>query len=237
MSIVLNGTTGITLPDASAGYLFGGITYLTAGTDAIYTTPTGARALYVEAVGGGGGGGGVDGDGANGAGGGGGGGAGYCAKLITSPSASYTYTIGAGGAGGAAGAYNGTGGGDTTFTDGALTLSANGGLAGAGMAAAASNTYYQGALGGGASGGDINVVGGTGGGRIRGDFALYVGGTGGDSMFGSGPVGGQASNTANNGVAAANYGAGGSGAAVEDSTADRAGGAGYQGVIRITVYY
>ena len=239
MSIVLNGTTGITTPAATIanGFYLKGITYLTTGTAATYTTPSGVRALYVEVVGGGGGGGGVDGNGTDGASGAGGSGAGYCAKLITSPSATYTYTIGAGGSGGAAGSNPGTVGGSSTFSDGVVTLTANGGNEGAGQIAAASNTYYQGSPGAGASGGDINISGGNGGGRGRGDFAQYVGGSGGSSVLGKGAFGLNSANTATNGSAATEYGGGGAGASVEDSTADRAGGDGYQGVIRITEYY
>ena len=58
--------------------------------------------------GGGGGGGGAS--SANPNGGGGGGGGGYCEKWISSPSATYSYAIGAGGAGGAGGANGAVGG-------------------------------------------------------------------------------------------------------------------------------
>ena len=59
--------------NSTNAYTLKNITYLTSGTAATYTTPTGVRALYVECVGGGGGGGGVDGQGAGtGAGAGGG---------------------------------------------------------------------------------------------------------------------------------------------------------------------
>ncbi len=63
----------------------------------IYTTPAGVKALYVELIGGGGGGGGAKGNGAGtAAAASGGGGGGYCAKLITSPAATYAYAVGAG---------------------------------------------------------------------------------------------------------------------------------------------
>ena len=68
MTVVISGTDGVDTPaveiNGNTTYLLGAITYLTSGTAATYTTPTNARALYVECVGGGGGGGGVDGQGA-----------------------------------------------------------------------------------------------------------------------------------------------------------------------------
>ena len=74
--------------------------------------------------------------------------------------------------------------------------------------------------------------------RYRGDIhATIVGGFGGGSKLGNGPQGPAAANESLNGVSATNYGAGGSGAATDDSGNDRDGGDGYQGVIRITVYY
>ena len=233
MSIDLNGTTGITLPDASAGYLFGGITYLTTGTAATYTTPTGARALYVEVVGGGGGGGGVDGNGTEAAASGGGAGGGCAEKFIVSPDATYTYTVGAGGAGGVADT-DGAAGGDSSFG----SLTGGGGPGGVDITPSATDGFYVNNSGGSATGGDLNISGQPGGIRCRGDiWGAIVGGFGGGSKLGNGPQGNQASNNSLDGVSATNYGAGGSGAASDDSTANVNGGAGYQGVIRITVYY
>jgi hypothetical protein len=238
-----DGTSGQVLRTDGSGVLSWGntipnIIYLTTGTGATYTTPTGVRALYVECVGGGGGGGGVDGAGAGtGAGAGGGGGGGYCAKLITSPSATYTYTIGAGGTGGASGANDGTAGGDTTFTDGTITLTADGGALGSGNTAASTNSYYPPSGANFPSGGDINIGGGLGGPRSRGNFASYAGGNGGSSYFGAGSRTTSVANSALAGGNASEYGGGGSGAAVEDVTTNDAGGDGYQGLIRITEYY
>lgn len=226
-------------PVAASGtdaYLLKNITYLPPGTSLTYTTPANVRAIYVECVGGGGGGGGVDGQGAGtGAGAAGGGGGGYVAKLITSPSASYTYTTGAGGTGGAAGANNGTTGGNTTFTDGTLTLTADGGIGGTGHTAAASNAYYNQVAGGDGSGGDVVIGGQNGGARSRGNFTQYYGGYGGGSIFGQGNGGYGGSNSA--GSAGIRYGGGGGGAAADGISSNYAGGAGFQGVIRITEYY
>jgi hypothetical protein len=217
-------------------YHLKGITYLTSGTSATYTTPSNVRAIYVECIGGGGGGGGVDGQGAGtGAGAGGGGGGGYVAKLITSPSASYTYTVGAGGTGGASGANNGANGSATTFTDGTITLTADGGNAGGGHTASASNAYYNQVAGGDGSGGDIVVGGQKGGARSRGNFVQYYGGYGGGSFFGQGGGGNGGTNAT--GTAGTRYGCGGGGGGVDSTTTNYAGGDGYQGVIRITEYY
>ena len=217
-------------------YRLKGITYLTSGTAATYTTPANVRAIYVECVGGGAGGGGVDGQGAGtGAGAGGGSGAGCVAKLITSPSATYTYTIGAGGAGGASGVNNGVDGGNTTFTDGTITLTGSGGNGGLGLQASATNANYQGAAGGDGSGGDIVIGGQRGGARTRGNFAQYFGGFGGGSIFGQGNGGAGGTNAA--GEAAVRYGCGGGGGGTDGTTSNYAGGAGFQGVIRITEYY
>jgi len=217
-------------------YHLKGITYLTSGTAATYTTPANVRAIYVECIGGGAGGGGVDGQGAGtGAGAGGGGGGGYVAKLITSPSASYTYTVGAGGTGGAAGANNGASGNATTFTDGTITLTADGGTAGGGHTASASNAHYNQVAGGDGSGGDIVIGGQRGGARTRGNFAQYYGGYGGGSFFGQGGGGAGGSNAA--GSAGTRYGCGGGGGGVDGTTSNYAGADGFQGVIRITEYY
>ena len=240
MATTISGTDGVDTPaveiNGNAVFLLGAITYITSGTAATYTTPTSARALYVECVGGGGGGGGFDGGGAGtGGGGAGGGGAGYVAKFITSPSASYTYTVGAGGTGGAAGANDGATGGSTTFAGGAITLTADGGLAGGGLVGTNGNAYYNQIEGGDGSGGDIVIGGQKGGARSRGTFGQYYGGYGGGSLFGQGGGGDGGNNAA--GSAGTRYGCGGGGGAGDTTTTNYAGGNGFQGLIRITVYY
>jgi len=224
---------------AGGGYLLKGITYLTTGTSATYTTPTGVRALYVECAGGGGGSGGVDGQGSDtggvsvpGAGGG------YCAKLITSPSATYTYTIGAGGAGGASGENDGTSGGTTTFTDGTLTLTATGGTFGDGDTAGAGGSRLLGNAGGQGSGGDINIEGQSPGvSTITAGDIVSMNPSGFCPIFGCGIVGRTAISTGSAGPNGVNYGDGGGSAYVENISTNFAGGDGYQGVIRITEYY
>jgi hypothetical protein len=69
--------------------------YLTSGTSATYTTPANCRAIRVRMVGGGGG-------GAYFSGGGGGAGE-YVELFISSPAATYAYTVGAGGTAGSGG--------------------------------------------------------------------------------------------------------------------------------------
>ncbi len=173
-----------------------------------YTTPTGPGPLYIRVRCWGGGAGGGNGGGAGGTGGGGGA---YCESIITSPSATYTYAVGAGGAA----ASNGNA---TTFSAG--TMSAGGGSLGGGQA---------GGQGGTASGGNVaNIAGGSGAnpGYVG---SPYFGGCGG------GPGGGRGgNNTGADGVAGvANSGGGGGGAASTGTN----GGAGGSGYIVVEEYY
>jgi len=236
-SQVTNFTNGIQVNSINA-YALKGISYETgSGT---YTTPSKVRAIYVECVGGGGGGGGVDGQGANTAAAArsGGGGA-YCAKLITSPVATYTFAVGAGGAAGSAGDNDGTDGGDTTFTGTGTSLSAAGGGKGIGHTGTGGNSQSTpGGSGGTATGGDINLAGNRGGARavLQGassSFVAAVSQAGDCPMFG----GGRAQSLENAGVAGLNFGCAGSGAATYNVTTNFAGGAGAAGTIRITEYY
>lgn len=91
----------------TAGYLLQNIEIIQGAASDTYATPSWARALLIFAVGGGGAGGGAAATGAGEVSGGGGGGAGaVVAKWITSPDATYPYTIGAGGTGVIGGAGN-----------------------------------------------------------------------------------------------------------------------------------
>jgi len=232
-SQVTNFTNGIQVNSINA-YALKTISYLSgSGT---YTTPSKVRAIYVECVGGGGGGGGVDGQGASTAAvsRSGGGGA-YCAKLITSPAATYTYAVGAGGAAGASGDNDGTVGGTTTFTGTATSLSAVGGNQGLGHTGTAGNSgSLPGGTAGTATGGDINLAGSRGGARaIIGGIIAAVSQQGDCPMFG----GGRSQSAENAGVAGLNFGCAGSGAATSGVTTNFAGGAGSAGTIRITEYY
>ncbi len=205
----------------------------TSGTGATYTTPSGCKWIRIRMVGGGGGGAGSLATAAGQAASGGGGGAGgYVEHIITSPAASYTYTVGAAGAAGAASGSGGNGG-DTTFS----TLTAGGGNGSAVPGGVTTFTSLSsfGGQGGTASGGNVvNIVGSSG-------FDAYVfpgansavGGKGGASIMGSSQV--SAGDAAGN--AAQNYGSGGGGAGSANGAAARAGTAGSAGYILVEEYY
>jgi hypothetical protein len=175
-----------------------------------YTTPAGCQAIVVKCWGGGGSGGGGNGSNARGTGGGGGG---FCQKTIASPSATYSYAVGAGGAAAAQGA-NGTAGGNTTFG----SLTANGGNGGS----AASGGAIGGSGGGSASGGDLNITGAS---SFTLNNAAYPGWGGSSPQGGSG---GQ-SNIAENGLAP------GGGGASANYTGNS--GAGAAGAILVMEFY
>lgn len=222
-------------PDQAA-YTLRSIQTYTSGSGT-YTVPSGVRALYVECVGGGGGAGGVDGQGAGtAAASGGGGGAGYCAKLITSLEASYSYAVGAGGAGGTAGANNGSAGDASTFSGGTVSMSAGGGGGGAGVTAASHAGGSPGDAGT-SSGGDLNLTGGVGPySRVYSAnyTSLSLGGAG------AGPLGGQMKiyTAANTGATGNSYGGGGGPVIVDQTVTDNyAGGAGAGGIVRIWEYF
>ena len=214
-----NGTTWSS--SASGGRLLRAPQLLTSGTS--YTTPADCTSIYVEAVGAGGGGGGGSGSGTASQGAGGGGGGGTASKLFTvTPSTAYTYAIGAAGSAGASGASGGAGG-NTTFTVGATTATGGGGGGGLWISAGGS-----GGAGGTASSGDLNIV-GQGGGAAAAFNTFSTGGIGGGSYLGGGAFG-KTGGAA--GVTATGYGGGGSGGTVSGN----AGGAGFQGVIRVWEY-
>lgn len=233
------------LVDAANGYSVNGTngymkrseTYLTSGTAATYTTPSKVRALKVTCVGGGGGSGGVDGTAGSTFGGSAGGNGGDTViKWITSPAASYTYTVGAGGtAGVGATPTAGGNGGTTTFTDGSLTLTAYGGAGGqAATASTASNTIEPLGSIGTPSGGDLNIPGGTAG-TVRWVGGVgYTASPGGDSMFSRGSrINSIATGTVAAGIAGVGYGGGASGAVSSNSATNADGAAGSGGLIFI----
>lgn len=205
--------------------------FTTAG-NGTYTTPSGCTAIIVEVVGAGGGGAGAAGGATNAAIGGGGGSGSYCTKLIASPSATYSYTVGTGGNGGADTGANGSAGGASTF--GTALLSTSGGTGGFALAAGTTVAGTQGGDGGDiATGGNINTVGITGEYGIRFSATSTIGGSGAPSQFAGGGirVGG---NTAGN---AGTFGSGGSGGNVRSNATGRAGGKGGDGIIVVTEFY
>lgn len=195
---------------SASGSLIRAPQILTTGTS--YTTPAGCTGIYVEAVGGGGGG--RLGQSTNGneiSGAGGGAGA-YCAHYFSvSANTAYSYAIGAGGT------VNGGNGGDTTFTVGAVTITAGGGTAGTTSSSTA-------APGGTATNGTLNVTGNYGMSLVLVGGLNAGGQLGGASFFGGVGRAGVASTTGSGGC--------GGGSTVGNTAA----GAGGAGLIRIWEY-
>jgi len=192
----------------------------TSGSAATYTTPANVKYIRVQCVGGGGGG------GFGGNSGHGGGSGATCISIITSPAATYTYTVGASAAG-ATGAGNlATAGNATTFSAG--TMSAGGGGAAGGFGAGGHNVV---GAGGTASGGNIINIPGYPGlfGALMADGSTVTSGTGG------GAGGGASRNTAGVGNSGVTNSGGGGGGAI--GTNSNNGGAGAAGYIVVEEYY
>lgn len=203
-----------------------------------YTVPAGTTMLVVELWGGGGGGAGGSAT-TNGYGNGGGGGGAYAKKTITSPSSSYSYSVGAGGAAVLKG-LPGNNGGDTTFgstlvvakggSGGAYSAS-GGGAGGAGGTGSTGDATYTGGSG---AAGSTSYAGGGGGGAGSGgnggNASGTTAGTGTSELGGNGGTGVTGNNV--NGNSGNNYGGGGSGGTGKN----RGGGAGADGYIRISNY-
>jgi hypothetical protein len=200
-----------------------------------FAPDAGARALFVELWGGGGGGGGAVAPSGCAAASGGGGGA-YGSKWITSPlQGTYNVIVGNGGAGGNLSGGNGSPGGDTSWAGG--PFAANGGAGGIGDA---TGGLGVGVVRVGASGGapvlsQLGMNGGDGGDSIRWDATHGRSGDGGEGASGGGGAKGR--NTEGTGVAGNTYGGGGGGALSYSNAPGFAGGAGAQGVIRITQFF
>lgn len=195
-----------------------------------YTPTSGMIYCIIECQGGGGGGGGGN-NSQSGAGGGGGAG-GYSRGVFSSGTigVSQTVTINSGG-GGNSGAAGSTGG---SVSVGAL-ISANGGTGGGTPSGGPSGTA---GTGGTATGGTVNITGGTaqaGQNAANAGTPTYYGGIGSNSMFGVGgsTVAEQSSHVA--GKNATGFGAGGGGGAASDGT-NTTGGSGTNGIIIITEY-
>ena len=208
-----------------------------------YTPTTNVEYALVIATGAGGTGGGSDTDGTAGAGGTGGGAGGTAIKVYP-----YTHLINAditigvrGAVGSATNGTSGATGGNTSFTanatNGGTSLTANGGSAGIGSAVVATQQATAGAPGGAASGGDINIVGGSGdsgGGSDSTNFGK--GGQGGASFWGGGGYGGIVTSTGNmtgGDASLTTYGAGGGGGASSDNGTGANGGLSANGVVFI----
>jgi len=213
-----------------------------------YTPATNATKAIVHVVGAGGGGGGTAGtaSGEAAAAGGGGGGSVIISDVIDVSGGSYTSTITIGAAGVGANDTDGTAGGDTTYADGTITLTAGGGNGGTRQADTA---IFKNAAGGSGSANTVTghtpIVNTKGEGGYTGlTFAdadvsnMIISGAGGNAYpYGSGGVERQrtASGSAN-GVAADGYGGGGSGSVSHSTTGAKAGGDGTDGVVIVFEY-
>ncbi|OGG76609.1 hypothetical protein A2950_02300, partial [Candidatus Kaiserbacteria bacterium RIFCSPLOWO2_01_FULL_55_19] len=198
------------------------VTASTAQSNTSFTAPTNTAYIVVEVWGAGGGG--RNGS-TNNVTGGGGGAGGYSQKIITSPSGTYFYTVGAGGAADGNGNSSCFGTNSTACTS--PTLSATGGFTG--------GDIPIGGAGGSGSSGDINITGDSGDdGTAAGGW--QPGGTGGTApRGGGGGLGGNAATGASNGSAGQSFGGGGGGGNAVSSAAGN-GGAGGAGGVTIYVY-
>jgi len=170
----------------------------------------------------------IVGAGAGGGCGSGGGAGAYAEKIIdVSSIGTSTVTIGAGGAGSTA-QPGGTVGGLSSWVDGTNTLSCGGGLA-----PTSNGTAYKGGLGGVATGGTLNIVGGDSDPHHDSSYIEQIGSTGGASFFGGGGAGGSSGTGLEPGNAARAYGAGGGGA---QSSGTPTGGDGMGGVCIVYEY-
>jgi hypothetical protein len=216
---------------ANAPGRFTSLTVITTTGASTYTTPANITAILVECVGGGGGGGGAAGAVLSAGAGGSGGAGSYARKYVASPAVSYSVSVGTGGSGGAAGDNGGSAGGNTIFGSTVITCNAGSGGSGSGAAGLGASIVAGGAGGATSTGGDLNIGGQAGGNGDRLSGTVSASQPGGNSYFGGGAPG--ILNAA--GVAAANFGAGGSGASTQGAT-NRAGGNGSQGVIVVSEF-
>ena len=209
-----------------------------------YAVPSGVKALKVTCVGAGAGGAGAETTSTAhfvGAGGGGGGGTVIKWIDIDTLAASYSYVVGAGGAGGSAsagsavGSRDGGDGGDTTFSGGAVSLTASGGVGAPEDTPSTAANEFVGGSGGTSSGGDTHISGSPGsGGMTHGSTFYQIGlGYGGASLMG---VGGTFKNGTGN--PGSGFGAGGAGCGMLPGyLLNRAGGAGSDGILIVEEFY
>ena len=198
-----------------------------------YTTPTGCKAILIEAIGAGGGGGGALGASSQASAASGGGAGGYVIRFESPPSATYSVTIGTGGAGGI-GAANGTDGNGTDFGG---VAQANGGGAGKTMPTGTSALFMDGGNGSYASAGDWGSSGGDGERGIRLSGTVASSGSGAAASLYSGATKGNIAQA--NGLdanAERHFGGGGPGALSFNAT-PQTGGVGADGVVIVTEYY
>jgi hypothetical protein len=188
-----------------------------------FTTSNDVGSIFCRLLAGGGGGGNAATGATNSAAGGGGAAGGYAEKTFaTGPGATVNYTIGGGGGSAAAG-------GNSTVVFGGVTVTANGGPAGAAQTVGAPPLV---SLGGAApavsTNGDVNASGACGGDGNCESAAIAMSGHGGASIFGGAALG---RNSQGIGNAAVGYGSGGGGGCILSGGANVAGGAGSGGIL------
>ncbi len=200
-------------------------------SNATWSKPVNLKYVVVEALGGGGGGGGVDSDSDNAEAQGGGGG-GYSKKIISVASLGATEAVIAGERG-VAGKNSGTpvDGGDGRTSSFGSHLQATGGFGGS-----TSSSGFS--IGGVGSNGDINIQGGCSGSTVTAagvsDFYRQAG-SGGNTVLGSGGVGGL--NTGDVNAGDGNDYGGGGGGGLRNSGDNQDPGAGARGAVIVTEYY
>ena len=217
------------------GYAVIKVTEITGSTTS-YSYTTGARALFVECIGGGGAGGSCATAATNAAAAGGGGAGAYSAAFLTGlPANPITVQVGAGGTPGAVGANPGGNGTDSTFGSTSLCTGKGGTGGAADTVAAGPRVGGLGGAGGASSSGvgDIKADGAAGASGIALAAAQAISGKGADAVIGGG---GAPQTTQHAGVTGGNYGAGGSGGCILSGGASVAGGAGAAGLIRVTEF-
>lgn len=210
-----------------------------------WSKPANLISIVVEAQGGGGGGGGTANPGTTEAGAGaGGGGGGYARKMLLAAAlgSSESVTVGAVAAGGSS--SNGIIGNASTFAVASGTnIVGNGGGAGKSATGAVGVRVEAGAVGGAATGGDINITGsGTGpafsmGNDSWGDTgtqALAFSSPGGSGFFGGGGGSSSATETTTTSGGAGTNGGGGGGSSAGDGGGAVTGGAGGAGLVVVT---
>jgi hypothetical protein len=206
---------------------------------ASYTTPTNARLLKVVTIGGGAGGGSVTSVAVKAGAGGGGGAGGTAIKYISSPVATYLYTIGAAGSAGTSGSAGGNGTNSYFVAASGSTVVLIGGAGQASSNACGAASVLCEDLSGGvstASGGDFNFPGNQGGmAVVLNGTALTCAGAGGESVLGPRATTNCGANAT--GVAGRGYGGGGSGGLNINGGAAQNGGAGATGIVWVEEYY
>lgn len=208
--------------------------YTSSGT---HTFTPGCRYFEVEVIGAGGGAGGTNQTSGAGAGGGAGG---YSTGTYLRPitMVSGTVAIGASGSGGGIDGSNGGAGGNSSWADGVRTLVGNGG--GGGTGDTTGTSFKQPGAGGTATGGQINITGGTGGWASPGfsaGTACWNGGGGMPAAYGAADVGFVLNAGFTNGLAGKGFGAGGQGPNRASVGVTGSGGAGAPGLVVVTEYF